>query len=353
MNSSKESLRRDADARPIDLRSDTVTRPTAAMYDAMINAELGDDGLDGDPTARELEQTTATMLGKEAGVYFPSATMANLAAILAQAGRQDLVLAHEDSHIYAAERGGAALSGTFYQPVAGADGAMDSDRLRDALTSSRSKLRCALVCVENSHNSAGGTVLPLSHMEQVAGLAHREGAAVHLDGARLFNAAAALDVPAASLAAHCDTVCVCLSKGLSAPMGAVLAGTTALSNKARAIRRSLGGSQRQVGIAAAAGLVAIETMVERLKDDHASASRLSAALQRIPALRVGVPQTNIVLVGTQDTGRTAREWEASLREAGILVRPWGTYLLRCVTHRHIGPDDVDQAAAAFASLAGD
>lgn len=335
----------------IDLRSDTVTAPTPDMYEAIARARLGDDGLDGDPTARELEDVTAGLLGKQAGVYFPSATMANLAAIMAQAGRQEIVLAQEDSHIYCAERGGAGLSGVFYAPLPGNDGAMDTGRLHEALAANRSKLRTAVVCLENSHNSAGGTVLPLAYMEQVAGMAHQAGAVVHLDGARLFNAATYLQVPAKAIADHCDTVAVCLSKGLSAPMGAVLVGESATMAKARALRRALGGNQRQVGIAAAAGLVAIRVMTARLGEDHASAARLSAGLRQIPALRVSMPQTNIVLVDTAGTGQAAQAWAALLRQRGVLVRPWGQSSLRCVTHRHIGLADVDKAAAIFARIA--
>jgi threonine aldolase len=334
----------------IDLRSDTVTRPTHTMYEAIARAPLGDDGLDGDPTAGELEDYAASVLGKEAGVYFPSATMANLAAVMVQAGRQEVVLAHDRSHIYGAERGGAALSGTFYQPIGGEGGAMDCNELGDALASNRSKLRAALVCLETSHNSAGGTVLPLSHMAEVAALAGHSGASVHVDGARLFNACVALGMPAAAIAQYADTVAICLSKGLSAPMGAVLVGSRGICAKARALRRSLGGNQRQVGIAAAAGLVALHTMVDRLADDHRRAGLFSEGVGRIESLRVNAPQTNIVQVDTSRTGRTALEWANALREAGVLARPWGTHVLRCVTHRHIDDEDIKQAVAAFARL---
>lgn len=336
----------------IDLRSDTVTLPTADMYEAIATARLGDDGLDADPTARELEAATAELLGKEDGVYFPSCTMANLATIMVQAARHDIVLAQEDSHIYGAERGGAVLTGAFYQPIRGECGAMDLDLLSDALDSRRSKLRTALVCLENTHNSAGGTVLPVEYMRDVAALARAAGAAVHLDGARMFNAAAYLGVPASALAEHADTVAVCLSKGLGAPMGAVLACPAALAGRIRTMRRALGGGQRQVGIAAAAGLVAIRSMVARLGEDHETAARLSAQLrEQAPALRVSVPQTNIVMVDTSQTGRPAQQWAADLAQSGVLVRPWSRNVLRCVTHRHIVSTDVDQACQVFAALA--
>src|SRR5690606_1506039 len=257
----------------------------------------------------------------------------------------------EVSHIYCAERGGAGLSGAFYVPLPGPDGTIDTGRLHEALTANRSKLRTAVVCLENSHNSVGGAVLPLAYMEQVFSMTRQAGASVHLDGARLFNAAAYLQVPAKAIADHCDTVAVCLSKGLSAPMGADLVGDSATLASARALRRALGGNQRQVGIAAAAGLVAIQVMAPRLSEDHATAACLRVVLRNLPALRVSVPQTNIVLVDIAQTGRTAPEWVSLLHERGVLVRPWGTSSLRCVTHRHIGLADVEQAVKVFDQLA--
>ena len=335
----------------VDLRSDTVTLPTAQMYERMASAPLGDDGLDGDPTAQALEAAAADMLEKEAALYVPSATMANLLAILAQAGRQELVLAEAASHIYMAERGAAALTGTFYQGIAGADGAMDLDLLRDALEPGRNKLRAALVCVETSHNNAGGAVLPLPHMQAVFEASRQSGAAVHLDGARLMNAAVALAVPAARIAAFSDTVALCLSKGLSAPMGAVLAGPSATIERARWLRKMLGGGQRQVGIAAAAGLVAITAMVERLAQDHAGARRLAGGVGQIQGLSTNAPQTNIVQVDVSATGLDAVQWVSVLKEFAILVRPWGRHRLRCVTHRHIGDREIDRAVAAFGAVA--
>jgi threonine aldolase len=336
---------------PVDLRSDTVTRPTPAMYERMASAPLGDDGLDGDPTAQALESAAAALLGKEAALYVPSATMANLLAILAQAQRQELVLAEAASHIYVTERGAAALTGTFYEGIAGVDGAMDLDLLGKALAGGGNRLRAGVVCLESSHNNAGGAVLPLAHMRAVFEAAKRVGASVHLDGARLMNAAVALGVPAVDITAFTDTVSLCLSKGLSAPMGAVLAGPAATLQRARSLRKMLGGSQRQVGIAAAAGLVAVTTMVERLAEDHLAARRLAQGIGRIPALAVNKPQTNIVQVDVGATGWNAVQWEAALRGLGVLARPWGAQRLRCVTHRHTGPGDVDLAVAAFSAVA--
>jgi threonine aldolase len=340
-----------AEHRRVDLRSDTVTQPTPQMYERIGSAPLGDDGLDGDPTAAELESAAAHMLGKEAALYVPSATMANLLAILAQAERQELVLAEAASHIYVTERGAATLTGTFYEGIAGVDGAMDLDALKEALGPGRNKLRTGVVCMETSHNNAGGAVLPLAHMQAVFEASKGAGAAVHLDGARLMNAAVALGVPAARITACTDTVSLCLSKGLSAPMGAVLAGPAATVERARWFRKLLGGSQRQVGIAAAAGWVAITSMVERLADDHAAARRLAQEIGRMQGLATNDPQTNIVQVDVTRSGLSAVQWESSLRDLGVLVRPWGKHRLRCVTHRHVGEHEIDVALEAFRSVA--
>lgn len=335
----------------VDLRSDTVTRPTPAMYERMRQAPLGDDGLDGDPSAIALEEAVARHLGKEAGLFVPSCTMGNLLAVLVHAPRQAQVLLESTSHIYTAERGGATLSGTFYLGVAGVDGAMDMDLLADALSPGVHALKTGMVAMETSHNNAGGTVLPLVHMQAVHGMAAAQGIAVHLDGARLLNAAVAQAVPPATIACHADTVSLCLSKGLSAPVGAVLAGSRASIAKARQLRRMLGGAQRQTGIMAAAGLEAIETMVARLAEDHARARRLSDAVNRMaPALRASSPQTNIVQVEVGNTGHSADQWAQALRQADLWVRPWGPQRLRCVTHRHVQDADIDRAAQSFKAV---
>ena len=335
---------------PVDLRSDTVTQPTQQMYDRIAAAPLGDDGLDGDPTAMELETLAAKLLGKTHALYVPSATMANLLAILAQAQRQELVLAEAASHIYMAERGAAALTGTFYQALPGVRGAMDLDMLEDALRPGPAKLRVGLVCLETSHNNAGGAVPPLAHMRAAFAMARAAGAGVHLDGARLMNAAVALGVPAADIAASADTVSLCLSKGLSAPMGAVLAGPADVIRRCRQLRKMLGGNQRQVGIAAAAGIVAITTMVDRLAEDHGNARRLAQGIAAMDGLATNDPQTNIVQVDVGASGRDAVAWVKALRERGVLVRPWGRTLLRCVTHRHVGAADVGTCLAAFRAV---
>jgi threonine aldolase len=335
----------------VDLRSDTVTLPTESMYARIRVAPLGDDGLDGDPTATELEQYTARLLDKPAGLYAPSATMGNLLAVLAQVDRQDVVLAGAGSHIYTAERGAATFTGAFYQPIPDPEGALDLQALTAALASTKGNLRARLVCVETSHNNEGGAVASLDHMRSVFEVAQASGVRVHLDGARLFNATLALGVPAATVCAQADTVSVCLSKGLSAPMGAVLVGPEIVIHRARLLRKLIGGAQRQVGICAAAGLEALTSQVARLGEDHATAQQLADGLSAIPELRVKQPRTNIVQVNVAATGMTAKEWEAHLRELRVLVRPWGSHLMRCVTHRHIDKGSVEQAIAAFRSVA--
>jgi len=335
----------------IDLRSDTVTQPTAAMYERMRNAPLGDDGLDGDPTARELEEVAAHKLGKEAGIFVPTATMANLLAVLSQAERQAQVALESTSHMFTSERGAATLTGLFYAGIPGQAGAMDLEALKQLLTNAGA-LRCALVCMETTHNNAGGTALPLAHMHAVAELARGSGACVHVDGARLFNASVARGVPVNVLAQAADTVSLCLSKGLSAPTGAVLVGPRTTMEKARRLRKMLGGTQRQAGVMAAAGLEALQTMADRLVEDHVRARRLSQALNSIhPDLRASVPDTNIVMLDLPAPEHDSGVWVQELARAGVLVRRWGARRLRLVTHRHIDDTSLEAALGALRATA--
>ncbi len=306
----------------VDLRSDTVTRPTAAMHERMRRAKLGDDGLEGDPTARELEEVAASILGKDAALLVPTCTMANLLAVLAQVQRSEQVLLEASAHMVTTERGAATLTGAFLLGLPGRDGAMDLDRLSEALRPSSSPLRTAMVAMETTHNAAGGTVPPLAHMQAVADLARARGARVHLDGARLPNAAIALGEKPAALARHTDTVALCLSKGLSAPVGAVLAGDRAVIEAARRLRKMIGGTQRQVGLMAAAGLEALTTMGDRLGEDHARARDLSDGLNALGGpISAAIPRTNIVQVDVSATGRDASAgWRTSMRRACASAR---------------------------------
>jgi threonine aldolase len=336
----------------IDLRSDTVTLPTEHMHEAMASAALGDDSRDGDPTVRRLEALAAERAGKEAALFLPSGTMANLVALLAHAGRGVEVLVSAGSHISRTEMGGvAALASLFHRELPAPKGAIDLDMLRETLSPAlaRNRLATGLVCMEASHNDAGGTVPSLDHMAAVKELAHRIDVPVHIDGARLFNAAAALGVPAKEVAAQGDTVCFCVSKGLSAPIGSLLCGPAAFIERARAFRRMVGGNLRQAGIVAAAGIVALEEMVERLADDHRVAKLLAKGLHDLdPDLAdPETVETNIVNVDLTANRHAAPEWAAALKERGILVGPTKPRRLRLLTHRHIGAAEAERALAAF------
>jgi threonine aldolase len=346
-----QQLPQSTQANFVDLRSDTVTQPTAAMYEKMRSAPIGDDGLDGDPTARKLESTTAEIVGKEAGLFVPSCTMANLIATLAQAQRYEQVVLEASSHMFTSERGSNTLTGLSYVTVAGANGAMDLKLLEEMLLYDRSNLKYGLVCMETSHNNASGAVLPLEHMRAVYELSHINGINVHLDGARMFNAAVALGVSPAKIGENADTISLCLSKGLSAPVGAVLVGRRETIKKAKFFRKILGGTQRQVGIMAAAGLEAVQQMVPRLAEDHARAQQLSRGVNGVAALGATIPQTNIVQIDVSRTGHDSAQWSAELEASGILARPWGRHRLRCVTHRHIVDEDIDRAVGAFQDIA--
>jgi len=339
----------------IDLRSDTVTKPTEAMLERMRRAELGDDSRDGDPTVRELEALAAARTGKQAAMFVPSGTMGNLVALLTHARPGCTVLLEANAHILRSEMGGIAqIAGLFHKAIPGERGAMDLDRLAEAVSPGLSahRLGTALICLENTHNDAGGAVLSLEHMAAVHALAERHGVPVHTDGARLFNAAVKLGVPAAEICRHTDTLSFCVSKGLSAPIGSLLVGTHGFIMQARAFRRMVGGNLRQAGGIAAAGIVALETMVERLADDHAAARRLADALHRIDPTLVQPErvETNIVQVETAASGRSAAEWIAALEQEGVRAGAWSGSLLRLVTHRHIDAAAVERASAAFAAV---
>jgi threonine aldolase len=341
----------ETDMATIDLRSDTVTHPTEAMQEAMRGAQLGDDGREGDPTVRKLEQLAAAKLGKQAALYMPSGTMANLCSLLTHTTRGTEVLLERTAHIISYENSGLSLlGGLFYRPIMGTRGAMDTTALDLAFESGLASkcLAPALVCMETTHNTAGGAVLALQHMAEVQRIAKHHGANVHLDGARIFNAAVALGVGADKIAVYADSVCFCVSKGLSAPIGSLLCGTSAFVERARHFRRMLGGSMRQSGLVAAAGIVALETMVERLRDDHANARLLAEGFQQVDATLVDAAaiETNIVRVDIAASGRSARQWVDDLLAEGIWTADYGRSQLRFVVHRHIGRAQVEQAVAA-------
>ncbi len=338
----------------IDLRSDTLTRPTEAMLESMREASFGDDSRDGDETVQRLEAMAAQRMGKAAAAYMPSGTMTNLVAVLAHTQRGGEVLLESGAHILNSELGGiAAVAGTFYRGLPGHRGAIDVGRLVDAIrTPTRQNFGTALVCMETTHNRAGGAVLPLEEMRAVHKVAADHEVPVHIDGARVFNAAAALGADVRTIAEHGDSVCFCVSKGLSAPVGSLLCGTADFIERARAFRRMVGGNMRQAGPLAAAGIVALETMVDRLALDHATAKRLALGLHTIDASLVSPHEveTNLVKVTLRKEGRDAVVWAAELAKHGIRVNPCERHALRFVTHRHIGEAEVDAAIAAFADV---
>jgi len=337
---------------PIDLRSDTVTLPTERMHEAMASAPLGDDSRDGDPTVKRLEALGAERTGKEAGLFLPSGTMANLVALLAHTGRGVEVLVSAGSHISRTEMGGVAgLASLFHRELPAPRGAIDLEALGESLSPglAHNRLATGLVAIETSHNDAGGTVPSLEHMGAVQKLARERGVPVHIDGARLFNAAHALGVPASRVASFGDSVGFCVSKGLSAPIGSLLCGPAAFIDRARAFRRMVGGNLRQAGVVAAAGIVALEEMIERLAEDHHRAKELARGLAALDQ-SFSDPrdvETNIVNVDLSRHARPSAEWALALKERGILVGPTKPKRIRLLTHRHIGDGDVERALSAF------
>ncbi|MFS8570984.1 MAG: low-specificity L-threonine aldolase [Thermaerobacter sp.] len=339
--------------KPIDLRSDTVTTPTPAMRRAMAEAEVGDDVYGEDPTVRRLEERAAQLMGKEAALLFPSGTMANQAAILTHTQRGQEVLAEARSHVYGSEAGGmAVLAGCqprlFYAP----DGVPRPEDIEALLRPDDEHYPpTSLLCLENTHNMAGGTVIPVDRMQALAAAARRHGLAVHLDGARIFNAAVALGVDARDLAAPADSVMFSLSKGLGAPIGSMLCGSGEFIARARRWRKLLGGGMRQAGVIAAAGLVALDEMIHRLADDHANARRLAEGLADLPPLQVDLDlvQTNIVMCDVSAVA-PAPEFSRRLAEAGVLALDVDRRRVRFVTHKDVNRDDIDRALAVIAGL---
>ena len=327
----------------IDLRSDTVTRPTVAMRRAMADAEVGDDVLDGDPTTRRLESLVAEMLGKERALFFPTGTMANQAAIwlLSRPGTE--ILVDGDAHIVTSEMAGAAaFSGVQVRVVRAARAVMNAADVMASLPTAGDAPEQTLLCVENTHNSAGGAVTTLDGMRALRDVASRAGLAIHLDGARLWNASAATGTSLASFAACADTVMVSFSKALGAPVGAALAGPADVIERAVRVRRRLGGGMRQSGILAAAALHGIEHHMARLADDHASARYLAQAIDGIGGVRVVSPDTNIVMIDLPSP--CASDVVARARSHGVLISHWHASRVRAVTHLDAPAEVVAEAA---------
>jgi threonine aldolase len=343
--------------RIIDLRSDTVTKPTEAMREAMARAEVGDDVYGEDPTVNRLQEMVAGLLAKKAALFVPSGTMANQLAIRIQTQPGQEVIAESKAHIVRYEQGAAgALAGVQLHWVTGNRGIMGPEHIEAAIRpKDQHSIQTALICLENTHNAGGGTIYPLSTIERIRAVASAHGVPMHLDGARLFNAVAATTLPPAAYAQHFETVSVCLSKGLGAPAGSLLlTNDPALIDKARRFRRMYGGAMRQAGILAAAGIYALEHHIGRLKDDHDNAKRLARKLQQIPAVTIN-PQhveSNIIIFDIIGHRLCPSELVAALRSEHVLINAVGGTSFRAVTHLDVSTRQIDAAADAFARILG-
>jgi threonine aldolase len=331
----------------VDLRSDTVTRPTPEMRRAMAEADVGDDVYGEDPTINRLEQRAAEILGREAAIFVPSGTMGNQIAIKVHTRPGQEVICEERAHIFNYEMAMLAhFSGCLARPVPAPDGVLTWERIERVIAPKiYYRAQTGLVSLENTHNMAGGMVYPPEIFDDICERAHQAGLPVHLDGARIFNAAAALGKPVAEISRKADSVMFCLSKGLGAPVGSLLVGSRAFIDQARVYRKSLGGGMRQAGVLAAAGLIALEKMPARLGEDHANATFLAAGLAQIPgiALDASKVMTNILVFNVACTGMTSVEICKKLAEKGVLASGIDAEQIRMVTHM-----DVDRAACARA-----
>jgi threonine aldolase len=337
--------RRPATVIHVDLRSDTVTRPTPRMREVIAAAEVGDAVLGDDPTADRLERTAAELLGKERALFFPSGIMANTTALLVLSQPGAEVVIDAGGHIFNYEEGAAAaFGGLQLRPVATPDGFLTPELLEGAIRPRSPYFpRSAVLCLENTHNNAGGRVLPPGRMEELAALAHERGLCVHLDGARLPNAAVASGRSLAELAAPADTVMISMSKGLGAPVGSILAGREREMEAAWRVRRRLGGGMRQVGLLAAAALYALDNHFDRLADDHRRARALATGLSKIEGLASAPPETNIVMVDLVDPALPRDSLLRRLEEDGVRMVAFGPRRLRAVTHLDVDDDGVEHA----------
>jgi threonine aldolase len=342
----------------IDLRSDTVTRPTPAMRAAMAAAEVGDDVFGDDPTVNELERRCAERVSKEAAVLVPSGTMGNLASLLAHCPRGREVIVGDEAHIYHYEAGGAAIVGglVYHTVPTSPDGSLPIAGVAEAVRPSTGNPHLApagVICLENTHNRMGGTVITPEYSAQVAALAAQHGLPLHLDGARIFNAAVSSGLPITAWTDHATSVQFCLSKGLGAPIGSIVAGPAPFVQEVRRMRKMLGGGMRQAGVIAAAGLVALETMMDRMADDHVNARLLAESLAEVQGLAIDPTrvQTNIIIFETQ------APWSpdlflAAARDAGVLLVPFGGRRIRAMTHADVSREDCLEAARRIAMVLG-
>jgi len=343
----------------VDLRSDTLTLPTPEMREAMARAEVGDDVWEEDPTVKRLETMAAERLGKAAGLFVSSGTMGNLISVVSQAQAGQEVVLDLDSHIFNNEVAGAAIIGSLQmRPVKTERGFLTPDQVREALRPANIHIpTTGLVCVENTHNRHGGTCCTPEAIDAVAAVAHDAAVPVHMDGARLFNAAVALKRPARDFVRNVDSVTFCVSKGLAAPVGSVICGSAGFIGKARRVRKMLGGGMRQAGVIAAAGIVALETMVDRLAEDHANARALAEGLAKLPGLTIDLAsvQTNIVIFQVKRGNQAAAAAATAELVAGcgarkVKIHAIGPDSIRCVTHKDSDAEDIGRTLDAFAEI---
>ncbi|MEE8397620.1 MAG: low-specificity L-threonine aldolase [Desulfobacterales bacterium] len=341
----------------IDLRSDTITQPTPAMREAMANAVVGDDVFGEDPTVIQLEEMAAERMGKEAALFVASGTMANIISEMTHCGRGDEMILGARSHIFLYEQGGsAAIGGIHPRTIPNeSDGTLNLDALTAALREDDDHFPVSrLIVLENTHNRCYGTPLDLTYMNAVGLLAHENGLKLHVDGARIFNAAIALSIDPAQLVASADSVAFCLSKGLAAPVGSMVCGNKEFVARARRARKILGGGMRQAGVIAAAGIVALNEMVDRLADDHANARALAEGLVDIRGVSADPNHvtTNIVYIDIEDSSTPSADLAEQLNAKGVRLLPTAPDQLRAVTNYHITPDDIQQTLDVFKEVLG-
>ncbi len=343
-------------ARWIDLRSDTVTRPTPAMRKAMLEAEVGDDVFGEDPTVNSLQERVAQMLGKEASLFVPSGTMANQLAIKSHTQPGDEVIIETTSHPYNFEGGGgAALSGIQFHCLKGHRGILDASQIVEAIRPEDHHFPVTrLICLENTHNRGGGAIYPIEKMREIYQVAKSKGLFVHLDGARLWNASVATGISPQEYSQWADSVSVCLSKGLGAPIGSLVAGSESFIDRVHRFRKMFGGGMRQVGMIAAAGLYALDHHLERLKQDHQNAKRLAVGLREIKGVSLDPKhvETNIVIFDVAETGKTAQQVAEAMKHHGVLIHAIGKTQIRLVTHLDVTEEDIETALKAFGEVIG-
>jgi threonine aldolase len=338
----------------IDLRSDTVTKPTPAMRQAMAEAEVGDDVFGEDPTVNALQEKVAALLGKEKALLVPSGTMANQLSIKAHTQPGDEVILEASAHPYNFEGGaGAALCGIQFFCLPGRRGILEASQVEEAVRPLDHHFPVSrLVCLENTHNRGGGSIYPLKKIADISHLAHSQGLMVHLDGARLWNASIATGIEPREYAQWADSVSVCLSKGLGAPVGSLVAGSAVFIDRVHRFRKMFGGGMRQAGILAAAGIYALDHHLERLAEDHRNAKRLALGLSDLPGVTANPDhvETNIVIFDVTPSGMTAPQVAGLMKDKGVLIHAFGKTQIRLVTHLGVLPEDVEKVLEAFGKV---